>query len=487
MMKKNIVCWVSFLLLLILPIVSYGFSADSQSEQLKIYSAPKGALLNETFSVQVRTPGGEWKDIPVHLIKVDEVQEGRHKARHSSMAFFDFSGRVEVKVKYNDGSINSARIRPLSYGIENQIQGNSLLFSLDKPSNLSVEVNGEIFNNLHLFANPMEDNIPDKDDSDVIFFGHGIHEFPEGKFEIPSGKTVYVAGDAILRGQLLIHDAHDVIVRGRGMVEHTVKMGIHISNSKNVEVEGLFTTQCATGGSDSVTIRNVKSISYYGWGDGMNVFASNNVLFDRVFCRNSDDCTTVYATRKGFTGGCDNITMKNSTLWADVAHPIMIGIHGNTENPDTIQNLKYQNIDILDHNEMQLDYQGCMTINAGDNNFIRDVDFENIRIEDFRQGQLVNLRIFYNEKYCTAPGLGIENILFRNITYTGENAEISIISGYNEQRMVKNVVFENLVINGDTIYDEMNGKPGYYKTSDMARIFVGEHVDNIQFKKITKN
>ena len=36
----------------------------------------------------------------------------------------------------------------------------------------------------------------------------------------------------------------------------------------------------------------------------MNVFASNNVLFDGVFCRNSDDCTTVYATRLGFHGGC---------------------------------------------------------------------------------------------------------------------------------------------------------------------------------------
>ena len=47
----------------------------------------------------------------------------------------------------------------------------------------------------------------------------------------------------------------------------------------------------------------------------MNVFASNNVLFDGVFCRNSDDCTTVYATRMGFHGGCRNVTMQNSTLW----------------------------------------------------------------------------------------------------------------------------------------------------------------------------
>src|SRR5690606_18288259 len=196
----------------------------------------------------------------------------------------------------------------------------------------------------------------------------GIHEFKDKVFKVPSGKTVYIAGDAILRGQLLVHDAEDVTIIGRGMVEHTVKMGVHIANSKNVLIEGIFTTQCAAGGSDNVTIRNVKSISYYGWGDGLNVFASSNVLFDRVFCRNSDDCTTVYATRKGFTGGAKNIIMQNSTLWADVAHPIFIGIHGNAENPDIIENLTYKNIDILDHKEAQIDYQGCLSINAGDNN-----------------------------------------------------------------------------------------------------------------------
>ena len=70
-----------------------------------------------------------------------------------------------------------------------------------------------------------------------------------------------------------------------------------------------------------------------------------------------------------------------------------------------------------------------MAINAGDNNLIRKVRFENIRVEDFRQGQLINLRIFYNEKYCTAPGRGIEDVLFKNISYTGKNTELSVIEG----------------------------------------------------------
>ena len=451
--------------------------------KLQIYPAPEGALENNDFSVKVRLANQEWQELPEYLVKVDEVRGTGHQVENASMAYFDFSGEVKVSVTFNKGDIQTARIRPLSYGIEPQITGNTLTFSLKKPRNLSVEVNGDIFHNLHLFANPMLEDIPDENAPDVIWFGSGIHEFPGGNFLVPSGKTVYIDGSAVLRGQLLVHDVRDVKIIGRGMVEHTVKMGVHIANSRNVLVEGIFTTQCATGGSDSVVIRNVKSISYYGWGDGMNVFASNNVLFDGVFCRNSDDCTTVYGTRKGFIGGCRNITMQNSTLWADVAHPILIGTHGNTDNPDVLENLNYINIDILDHKEAQVDYQGCMSLNAGDSNLIRDVRFENIRIENFRQGQLVNLRVFYNSKYCTSPGRGIENVLFKNITYNGDNAEFSIIAGYDSQRKIKNVVFENLRINGTLISDDMPGKPAWYKTSDMARFFVGEHVDEITFKK----
>lgn len=106
-----------------------------------------------------------------------------------------------------------------------------------------------------------------------------------------------------------------------------------------------------------------------------------------------------------------------------------------------------------------------------------------IRIEDFRQGQLVNLRIFFNEKYCTAPGRGIEDILFKDISYTGENAEVSMIIGYDKERKVKNIRFENLQINGEVIYDDMPNKPKWYKTGDMARIFVGEHTEGVTFCK----
>lgn len=452
-------------------------------DKLVTYDSPKDAALNADFKIQVRQPGQQWQDSPSYLVKVDEVKGTKHHVQEASMTYFDFSSEVEVSVTYNKSAIQTAKVRPLSLNITPEVSGNTLTFKLDRPCNLSVEVNDDIFHNLHLFANPIDTYKPNPKDKNTIYFGPGIHPIENGELIVSSGKTVYLSGGAILMGRIHVKDAQNVKVLGRGMVDHTVKGGIRISNSQHVLVEGIIATQCATGGSDDVTVRNVKSISYYNWGDGMNVFASNNVLFDGVFCRNSDDCTTVYGTRGGFSGGCKNITMKNATLWADVAHPIFIGIHGDVENPEILEDLNYINIDILDHKENQIDYQGCLAINAGDNNLIRNVRFEDIRIENFRKGQLFNLRIFYNLKYCKAPGRGIENVLFKNISYIGENANLSIIAGYNEDRKIKNIRFENLNINGQVISDDMPEKPKWYKTSDMAHMFVGEHVEEVSFQK----
>lgn len=478
---------------------------------LVVYPAPAGCALNTDFTVRVRTPGGEWLPVPIYLVKVDAVVGTEHSPRNSSLACFDFAGAVEIEVTSARGRIESARVRPLSHGITPRVAGDTLAFTLTQPRNLSVEVNGDIFRNLQLFANPPEENRPDPLDPDVIYFGPGLHEIsmeqpadaglpqlvnePEGKYpaafhrelrrrtlRVPGGKTVYIAGGAVVRGRIACEGVENVRITGRGLVEQGTKgSGVRIANSRNVEVSGIFTPQCLTGGSRHVRITNVKCISYLGNGDGMNVISSSDVVIDGVFNRNSDDCITVYGTRGGFTGGASDITVQNSTLWADVAHPILVGTHGSTPRPEVLERLTFRNLDILDHMEPQLDYQGCLALNAGDSNLIRAVRFEDIRIEDFRQGQLVNLRVFYNRKYCTSPGRGIEDVLFRNVTYTGTRANLSIIAGYDDSRKVRDIVFENLVVNGAVITDKMP-KPAWYKTSDMARFFVGEHVEGLVFR-----
>lgn len=466
------------------PILAIALGAFSSRAELVTYPAPAEAVMNDAFTVEARQ-GAEWHPVAVYNVKVDEVIDTKHTVKNTSMAYFDFSGTIDVRVISRKQHVNEARVRPTSYGITPSVSGDTLTFSLDRPRLISVEVNGDIFNNLQLFANPIDTNRPAnikkfRKNRNNIYFGEGFHKLDT--LTVKSGMKVYIAGGAVVDGVIEIVDAENVKIHGRGMVYPTRKMGLQVRRSRNVEIDGIFTTQCAVGGSDGVKVSNVKVMSYYGWGDGFNVFASNNVHYDGVFARTSDDCTTVYATRKGYVGGCRNILTENSVLWADVAHPIMIGIHGNVEHPDTIENIVYRNIDILDMKEKQLDYQGAMTINTGDNNLVRDVTFDNIRVENFRQGRLIDLRIFYNKKYCGAPGNNIENIRFKDIEYNGDRSELSMIIGYDESRKVKGVHFENLMINGVKIYDKMPGKPGWYKTGDMGRIFIGEHVEDVTFE-----
>lgn len=459
-----------------------------------VYPAPEGAALNKAFTVEVRQSGDtEWMPVDVYAVKVDKTEGVKHSAATVSMAYFDFDGKVDVRVTSNELKVEEARVRPLSYAIPVDVKGNTFTFALDRPRNLSVEVNDVKFNNLQLFANHLDKNRPSdkelrklKKDKKYHYYGPGYHNV--GTLTLGSGETLYVAGGAVIDGNVEISGAEGVKVHGRGMIYPERKIGVMVSESHNVEVEGIFTTQCAVGGSDNVKVENVKVMSWYNWGDGFNVFASNNVTYRHIFARTSDDCTTIYATRKGFNGGCSNILTEDAVLWADVAHPFMIGLHGSaaelgTDAPaDTITDIVYRDIDVIDMHENQIDYQGVFAIVAGDNNIVKNITFDDIRVENFRKGKLIDMRIAWNRKYCAAPGRCIENVLFKDIYYNGDRSELSLMVGYDESRKIKGVTFDNLVINGEHIYDEMPGKPKWYKTSDFARLFIGEHVEDVVFK-----
>lgn len=452
------------------------------AQELITFPASDSIPHNNDFAVKVRVPGGQWKDLYEYEAQVD-----MHNVCNTSMVNFDFKGNVEVSVTYNKGAIQTARIRPLSYGIHPQVKGKTLTFSLSKPCNLSLEVNGDIFHNLQIFTNLPETNRPNPNDTSVIYLAPGFHTSKNGVLNIPSGKTLYLAGGAVLKASISCINVKDVRICGRGII-YQANDGVGVNFSDNVQIEDLIFINpshytVSSGQSTNIKIKNIRSFSSKGWSDGIDLFSNTNVLIEGVFMRNSDDCIAIYCHRWNFYGDCQNVTVRNSTLWADVAHPILLGTHGNPEpgKEETIQNISFSNIDILNQDELQLDYQGCMSIDVSDGNMARNIRFENIRVEDFEKGQLVNLRVAFNKKYAKAPGRGIENVYFKNITYNGKRANTSIIQGYDDFRMIKNVVFENLMING-MIISSQAPKPGYMQLADLANIFVGTHVEGVEFR-----
>ena len=454
----------------------------ARAASLVTYPAPEGAPLNDDFRVRVRLAGGEWQRVDTYLWKVDRVEAGRHTAEPSSVAYFDFDGTVEVEVTSLKGRIDSCRVRPLSYGIAANVSGDRLTFTLDRPRMLSVEVNGDIFHNLQLFANAPQPKV--KKGKNVRYYGPGYYDLKGDSIHLKTGETLFIDGGAYIKGYVSTYGSDNVRIVGHGIVNpERQQAGIMVRYSKNVTVDGPVTTQLPVGGSDGVSVSNAKCISWYGWGDGMNVFASNNVTYNHVFCRTSDDCSTIYCTRLGYHGGCRNIKVTDAMYWADVAHPIMIGLHGDISRNEVIENVVYEDVDILDQAERQIDYQGCIGINNGDNILVRDITFRRFRVESLRCGMLFNFRVCFNQKYCSAPGRGIENVTVDGLTYNGRQPNMSIMAGYNEERKIKGVKINGLVINGTPIYDTMPGKPAWYKTADFANIFIGEHVEDVTFNQ----
>ena len=472
--------------------VSFGFllatslpAATAQESSLAIYPAPGGMDLNETFGVEVRSPGGTWRKLDIYDVRVD-----LHTLSHASFAYFDFSGTVEVRVTHNKVAVQQAEIRPLSCQIHSLIQSNAwFAFTLDRPRNLSIEVNGDRMHNLHLFANPLEKEPPSASDPNVIYFGPGLHT-TNSTLRVGSGKTLYIAGGAVVQGTVEVeNEATNVTIRGRGILDMTpwnepkgcyvkghTRQGsmITLRRTSHSLVEGIILKQptgfAISGQSASdITIDNIKAFSSHEWGDGIDMAASKRIQIRNSFLRMSDDCIAVYGSRGGGHGSASDWEVSDSTFWADKAHAIFIGMHGDYNgNGDVLENLRFRNIDILECDEISSKFWGALAIACGDKNTVRNVLFQDIRVEHISEGRgyLIHMDFdFY--KPSTTPGRRIENITFKNVSYKGN--EGSVIEA-NLGGSISGVTFDNLSINGRRINNAKEGK-----------LAIGENVTGVVF------
>ena len=420
-----------FMILVLLKAIAMQAQVITYPESLRT-----GMPHNDSYTVRVRTLGGEWKDLYEYKVHVD-----MDKVQEASMVQFDMGSPVEVMVKKNNGTIREVDIRPLNNKVEYTQMRNAIFFTLERPQYLSVEFNGDRLHNLHLFANPLETETYTEARKGVMYFGPGIHkpdDLPNNQIRIPSNTTVYLAPGAVIKAKLLVDKAENVRIIGRGILDHPIR-GIEVTDSKNVLIEGVTVVNpdhytVFGGGTTGLTVKNLKAFSCKGWSDGIDLMCCRNVVVDNVFLRNSDDCIAIYNHRWNWWGGSSDITVQNSVLWADIAHPINMGGHGDPDSltGEVLENVTVRNIDILEHDEDDPLYQGSMNIDCGDKNIVRNVLFEDIRVESIQEGRLFCLKVLYNPKYNKAPGNSIEEITFRNITYDGVGENPSLIKGIDE-------------------------------------------------------
>ena len=424
--------------------------AAAGSGKVHVYPAPVGEELSQGYTVTV-----EGKSTPAYACKVapadkarrwkamDDVAHSGDYFEKGAFAYFDVNGSVTVTVTCPD-VIHSAKVLPTSYGIVPKVADKSLTFVLDVPQNLTVEVNGDWVHSLHLFASPFETDVPN-----VVYFGVGIHEIKEG-IKITDGKTLYVAGGAILRGTgpaggavVSLLGSH-VTLRGRGIIDGTL-CPTHSRNllrvqGSDIRIEGVILRDSSTWNvpirkSDRVLVKNLKVLGNRANSDGIDVCNSRDVTVDGCFVRTLDDLIVVKSD-KG-QGEVHHVVVKNCVLWNQLAHALSIG----AELRENVDDVLFTNCDII-HDTSR---EWSLRVFHSDAATISNVRFENIRIEESHK--LISLWINKAIWSKDADRGHIRDVEFKNITAIGEPLRIEL-RGFDPDHAVENVTFENVVLNG---------------------------------------
>lgn len=438
---------------------------------LQVYPVPRELLYsahNDDFTVRVRKAGGDWQDLYEYRVQVDADTR-----LNASMVYFDFEGTVELEIFKNNGRFDSVSVAPLSSAVKVDRRGNLLRMTLTRPESFSLQFDDDRLRNLHIIAGALPSLPPTG--AHVRRFGPGVHVPPAGSdvFPVKSGEHIYLEGGAVLRGSFMLDGVSDVKISGRGMLWDPGR-GIDLEKAKNIAISDLILVNSDRKDAARVmNIRNSSNVAVSGitgftsgkWSDGINISTSRHIKIEDSYLRVSDDAVVVYAVadcplcrqRAAQTGIPDvdppgdtfDITVRNMRIWNDVAHALYVGHFGDNADPREIRDVTFDNIDIANLDEDDPDWEGAMAVFSGDSTLIRNITFSNIRVDRIEEGKLINVVAGNNARYNKAPGRGVDGIMLRNISFTGEGLPSrSIIKGLSADTAVRNVTIENLRIGG---------------------------------------
>lgn len=446
--------------------------------KVTVYPTPQGATPAKDFQVRV-----DGRELFVYDSKV------------AAFSQFSFSGKAHVSVT-PQRTFERVDIRPKNDAIEYAVENQTIHFDLERPCRLSIELDGDIKRPLFLFADPPEKDVPEPGDENVRYFEAGkIHE--AGEIVLASNETLYIAGGAIVRGRICAQNARNIRIQGRGILDATGRdfktNMVRLSGCTDVEMSGVvllnsYGWTLVPMKSKNVKIDNVKIIGWRDNDDGIDVVGCENLAVTNCFVRTKDDCIAVKASpgyfEEGESGLQDvaGVAVVNTVLWnAEWGNAVEIGFELQT---NSVRNILFKDCDII-----HVQSGGVFTIHNGDFATVENIRYEDIRVEDPRD-KLVEFRIglsiysgdcpraYHRQnpnrkrsplgqwmpvaeddvgKYAERRGR-IRNVHFKNVEVTAKKTPRSYLIGYDDdEHSVRNVIFENVRINGRHISKPQDG------------------------------
>lgn len=386
-------------------------------------------------------------------VNLSRVWTSRPATTTAPVVRFGVDGAAEIKVRFVGQAIDTAVVRPLALGIAPSINGDTVMFSLDRPAQLTVEINGEQAGALHLFAETPDEEIPTGEN--VIVYEDGLHEI--GTVELKSGQTVYLCPGAVLRGQFVARDAESIRILGHGIIDGSAfhrweqqTVPIDFSNCKSIQIADITMLDPAAWTlnlyhCEDVQIDRVKIIGARSNSDGVTLQSCRNVSVRNCFVRGWDDNLVV----KGYDGDVSNILFSDCVLWTDLAQSCEIGYETRA---NVMEDITFENITVLHAN-----HKPVLSIHNSDNALIQNVIFRNITVEDCHLAQgdgaefLIDLTTTKSQWSKTRERGSIRNVLIENVNVLSGRAPSVRIFAFSKDYTIDDVVIRNLTLMGTKI------------------------------------
>ena len=357
-----------------------------------------------------------WNGQPlaVHPVRVsafplNRVWNGTQRAldqtEQAAFVSFDMNGPGELEV--NGAASSSPTLLPLSFAPRMHIGADGVLrVELDAPRHFTLFFGGGA-PTLHVFANPPS---PVPAQSGIRRFGPGEHDV--GVVVAKSGETILIEEGAVVYGAILVANAHDVRICGRGIVDgsrlaradhgsaafraavaaglppsfYGAEMavnGITVYASERVDIEGVIVRDpprwavIVRGGCRDIEIDNVKIVGCWRYNsDGIDICASERVRVRDCFVRSFDDCLVArgdYLERDA--PATRDISFERCTLWCDWGKCMEVWAG---HRPCLIENVRFRDNAVVHPSGTVCD---VTTWFASSDTRIRDIAFEDIEID----------------------------------------------------------------------------------------------------------
>ena len=362
-------------------------------------------------------------------------------------------------------------VRPLRHGLQAEVAGNRISFSLPGPCHLQVEVPGRPL--LYVYALPPAPPAP-AGPGVRRFRGGEVHE--AGLIVLGAGETCWIEPGAVVRGSIRAEGVAGVRVGGYGILDggywadrgNQRRKAIVLDHCRDSRVEGLLmVSPChwmiVLGGCEDIAVEGIRQIADDWSSDGIDIAGSRRVRVSGCCLHNGDDNVAIKAIgntsakedRPGaaapplpWTGTVEDVRVSGCVFYNTRGGSAMeIGYETHT---DRIHDIRFDDCDVLAVHE----FGSVFGIHNGDRALVEDVTWEDIRVEHHFD-TLIDFRIV-KARWNVSPVRGqVRNITLRRIravqSIHNPGYTVSLMCGYDAAHPIGPVVLDRFELGGRLI------------------------------------